>query len=84
MDSGRPYIEEGELRIFSGDSEDFVWHRDLEDREIHVIEDTDWNLQLDNELPKRLLKGESFFIEKMKFHRLIKGTGSSSLKIIKL
>lgn len=84
MDSGKPYIEEGEYRTFDGDPSDFVWHRDLEDREISLIYDTDWKIQLDNELPKTLLKGETVLVPKNLFHRLIKGTGSLVLKVKKI
>lgn len=84
MDSGRPYIEKGEYRTFDGDPSEFVWHRDLEDREISSIDHTDWKIQLDNELPKTLLKGETILIEKYRFHRLIKGMGNLVLNVIKL
>ena len=30
---------------------ELLWHRDNEDRTIEILEDTDWQLQLDNCLP---------------------------------
>ena len=38
------------------DSNELVWHRDREDRIVEAIKDTDWLIQLDNELPKKLDK----------------------------
>jgi hypothetical protein len=80
-----PYIENEiddnvVIRTFkdSTDSEDFKWHRDPEDRRVIAIEETDWEIQLDNELPLSLNK--EVFIPKETFHRLIKGNGD--LKII--
>ncbi len=80
-----PYIEheidnDVVIRTFkeSTDSEDFMWHRDPEDRKVIAIEETDWEIQLDNELPVSLNK--EVFIPKETFHRLIKG--KSDLKII--
>ena len=35
---------------------ELLWHRDDEDRTIEVIGETDWQIQLDNQLPI-LLKG---------------------------
>jgi len=34
VDTGRPYIEEGEVRTFTDnvDEKELVWHRDYEDR----------------------------------------------------
>lgn len=60
-----------------------MWHRDKEDREIEVIGQTDWKIQLDNELPVSL-SNNYIFIPKYKWHRLIKGTtGTLTLKIYK-
>lgn len=71
------------LRTFHQDvhSEDLVWHRDLEDRVIESIGDTDWMLQLDDELPKRI-QGQ-MFIPVGVYHRLIKGTGDLKIKMKK-
>ena len=85
----RPYIEEKKdgyiLRECSHDtpSFEFVWHRDKEDRYIEPIHDTDWEFQLDNDIPRTLQKNK-LFIPKETYHRLIKGTGDLTLKIYKL
>ena len=61
---------------------ELLWHRDLEDRIIEAIGETDWQLQLDNKLPTSL--NESIFIPRHEWHRVIKGTGALKLKIYKL
>ena len=64
------------------DSGEFMWHRDREDRIIESIEETDWMVQIDNELPKKI-EGE-VFIPMGIYHRLIKGTNNLKVKVIKL
>lgn len=64
------------------DSGDFVWHRDREDRVIESIGETDWMIQIDNELPKKI-EGQ-VFIPMGIFHRVIKGTGNLTIKLKKL
>ena len=63
------------------DSGEFMWHRDFEDRIIESIGETDWQIQLDDELPK-IIEGE-FFIPMGVYHRVIKGTGDLKIKLIK-
>lgn len=63
-------------------SSEYIWHRDKEDRVIESIGDTDWLIQMDNELPKRI-EGR-VFIPKEKYHRVIKGTGDLKIKLTKL
>jgi quercetin dioxygenase-like cupin family protein len=65
------------LRTFSSnvDEEELKWHYDLCDREVLVLEGQDWELQIDNELPKKLKPSEKYFIPKGVYHRVIKGTG---------
>jgi len=58
---------------------ELLWHRDLEDRTIEAIGETDWKLQLDNELPTSLNK--QILIERHQWHRVIKGNGNLRLKI---
>ena len=69
-------------RKFTQDINDdeLVWHRDRRDREVTVLEQTDWQFQFDNELPQ-LLK-DVIFIPKNTYHRLIKGTGELNVHII--
>jgi hypothetical protein len=59
-----------------------LWHRDLEDRLIESIGNTDWQIQLDNQLPSSL--NDRIFIPKHEWHRVIKGTGTLKLKIYKI
>jgi hypothetical protein len=59
---------------------DLLWHRDQEDRTLKVVGNTDWKIQLDNELPKDI---DGVKIEKYAWHRLIKGTGKLVIEIIK-
>ena len=83
-----PYFEyiinENEvIRVFENDDlgTEELWHRDLEDRTIEAIGETDWKLQLDNELPTSL--NEQIHIPKHMWHRVIKGNGNLRLKIYK-
>jgi hypothetical protein len=72
------------VREFSQDTDsgEFMWHRDREDRIVESIGETDWMVQLDNELPKKI-EGE-VFIPIGVYHRLIKGTGDLKIKLKKL
>lgn len=83
MDTGRPYIEQGEIRIFTQNisEEELVWHRDKEDRIIEPLHETDWKFQYDNNNPESL---KLLFIRKGVYHRLIKGTGDLKLRVVKL
>lgn len=58
---------------------ELMWHRDNEDRTIEIIGETNWKIQLDNELPTSLNK--LIYIPKHKWHRAIKGNGKLKLKI---
>ena len=60
---------------------EMLWHMDAEDRTIEILEDTNWQIQLDNNLPTSLK--EHIFIPKHHYHRLIKGDGTLSIKIYK-
>ena len=78
-------IENGyHIRTFSNetDSGELVWHRDKEDRIVESIGDTNWMIQLDNEIPKPLT--ERTFIPKEVYHRVIKGDGDLKVRIKKL
>lgn len=72
------------IREFSEDidSKELLWHRDREDRRIVTIGNTDWQVQLDNQLPVSL--NSSIFIKKHQWHRVLKGTGVLRVKIYKL
>ena len=72
------------IRTFKGDTEEesLMWHRDREDRIIESIEETDWMIQIDDELPKPI--SQKIYIPKGVYHRLIKGTGDLEIKLQKL
>ena len=72
------------IRVFKQDTDsgEYMWHRDFEDRIVESIGDTDWLIQIDNQLPKQI-KGE-VFIPMGAYHRLIKGTGDLKIKLQKL
>lgn len=61
------------------DPEELTWHRDKRDREVEIIGETDWKFQFDNELP--FILDKKIFIEKERYHRLIKGTTTLNLRI---
>jgi hypothetical protein len=58
------------------------WHRDREDRIVEVVENTDWLIQLDNELP--ILLKEKLYISKETYHRVIMGKSKLVVKITKI
>lgn len=60
---------------------ELMWHRDNEDRLVEVIGKTDWQIQLENQLPTSM--NQPIFIPKHEWHRAIKGTGNLRLKIYK-
>jgi hypothetical protein len=76
--------ERESIRVFKSDTgeENLVWHRDREDRIVESIGDTDWMIQLDNELPMRI--NGIIKIPKGIYHRLIKGSGELMIKLIKM
>lgn len=57
------------------------WHCDMEDRLVEIVGDTDWQLQLEDQLPTSM--NQPIFIPKGEWHRVIKGTGTLTLKINK-
>lgn len=71
------------LRTFDQNvSEDeLVWHRDREDRIVTALHPTDWQVQLENELPITLTE---VFIPKGLYHRVIKGTRDLYIQVNKL
>lgn len=84
----KPYVDilnEGDfvIREFSQniDPIELKWHRDDETREIVAVNETDWKIQLDNALPTAL--NNTIRIPRHEWHRLIKGTGTLTLKIKK-
>ena len=82
----RPYteqsLEEGRIRIFSSDTEssELKWHWDEKHRSIELLEPTDWLLQMDNELPKKI--PNVFEIPAGAWHRVIKGEKILKIRIV--
>jgi quercetin dioxygenase-like cupin family protein len=86
----RPYVESEKVgiqvtRLFSEQTpeEEFVWHRDQEDRVIEVLQPTNWKFQFDNQLPQKLTQGSMIYIPKNTYHRIIKGTKDFKIRITK-
>ena len=52
----KPYKDSSNIRVFSKevDPMDLIWHTDLEDRLVEVVDGVGWKLQFDNELPFEL------------------------------
>jgi len=63
------------------DDHELVWHRDLEDRTVTVLEGNGWYFQMDNQLPVELKQGVSLFIPKMEYHRVLKGDSDLHIQI---
>lgn len=62
--------------------DDLQWHWDDRDRVVEPLEETDWMLQFDNQLPQKI-EGK-ITIPKGVYHRLIKGTKDFKVKITEL
>ena len=84
----RPYndIENTDTYIIREFSEnidpiELMWHRDNEHRTIEILGETDWKIQLDNQLPTSM--NQPIYIPRHLYHRVIKGTGNLLLKIHK-
>jgi uncharacterized protein YvpB len=75
--------EDKKVRVFteSVEGEELKWHRDREDRVVKVLESNKWFLQMDDELPKELVVGESYLIPQGTYHRVIKGKGDLKVSI---
>lgn len=84
----KPYLDARSnkeiTRVFEGsvDVGELKWHRDGRHRYVTVLKSSGWSLQLENELPVKLIEGVSYFIQKGEWHRIIKGAGSLVLKIV--
>jgi hypothetical protein len=72
------------IRKFSEhtNTEELKWHWDEEDRIVHRVHESDWKIQLDNELPRQIKS--TIIIPKRTWHRLIKGTGDLSVIVEKV
>lgn len=83
-----PYIESAVsdavvIRTFYAnvDESELTWHWDEEDRWIQPLNVNDWEFQFDDNLPFRMEK--TFFVHRGVIHRVIRGTTSLIIKIIK-
>jgi hypothetical protein len=70
-------------RLFkeSINSGELKWHFDKQDRKVKVVKSNNWMLQMDNDTPKILKEGQTIFIPKGVYHRVIKGSGDLIVKI---
>tara|TARA_R110000796_G_scaffold192286_3_gene308986 strand:+ start:795 stop:1073 length:279 start_codon:yes stop_codon:yes gene_type:complete len=66
------------------DSEEFVWHRDRQDRIITVIDPGGWKFQFENDLPMDLEENFTFKITKGTYHRVIPGDDYLEILVEKL
>jgi len=74
------------IRLFkeSINSGELKWHFDKQDRKVKVVKSNNWMLQMDNDIPKPLKEGQTIFIPKGVYHRVIKGQGDLIVKIKEL
>ena len=85
--SQKPYTEEKNnnviKRTFSNsvNESELVWHRDKKDRVVKLLSETDWMIQFDNELPRKMSIDEAITIPKNVYHRVIKGSGHLMVEI---
>jgi mannose-6-phosphate isomerase-like protein (cupin superfamily) len=85
----KPYIDERIsesvwIRTFDPfvtESEEYVWHRDENDRIVTVLEGEGWQFQFDNDIPKIINRNETIIVPKMVYHRLLVGKTPLKLRI---
>jgi quercetin dioxygenase-like cupin family protein len=58
-----------------------LWHRDLENRTVEILEGDGWKFQKENKLPVELKEGVRIFIPALEWHRVIKGNTNLKIKI---
>ena len=77
--TGRHYV----IREFSEDvdGEELVWHRDRQNRKVHILVSNGWKLQMEDRLPIPLETGKEYYIGKNTYHRVIKGEGNLVVRI---
>lgn len=78
-----PYTDSGNIRLFRSDvlDEELVWHRDLEDRTITIVDGEGWSFQFDDQMPITLDKGSVIDIPAMKYHRILKNVNATDLRL---
>lgn len=74
------------VRTFSNsvNETELKWHWDNENRIVVCEHETDWQLQMDNQLPVTIAKNKKYFIPEGEYHRIIKGSGDLTVKVTKL
>ena len=60
---------------------ELLWHRDLENRTVEILEGDGWKFQKENKLPVELKEGVRIFIPALEWHRVIKGNTNLKIKI---
>jgi quercetin dioxygenase-like cupin family protein len=82
----KPYTDSTNIRTFSKDVDpmELVWHQDKEDRHIEVLDGEGWSIQMDDQLPLAVRKGDRIFITEGRIHRILKGTTDLKIKINKI
>lgn len=86
---GKPYYdiilsENSKIREFDPsitDSEEYVWHRDRNDRKVTILEGDGWQFQFDNELPFFINTNDIVLVPKMTYHRIIPSKSKLRIKI---
>ena len=70
-------LEKYIVRTFSKDvnEEELIWHKDRQNRTIHILSGEKWKIQLEDNLPLDLKIGKEYYIPKLTYHRVIKGEG---------
>lgn len=82
-----PFVQEEEngikRRLFSENvnNDELKWHFDELDREVKIVKSNGWQLQMDDNLPFKLVEGRTVFIPKGVYHRVIKGKGDLVVEI---
>jgi quercetin dioxygenase-like cupin family protein len=78
-----PYLDKDNIRTFSKDVDpmELVWHQDKEDRHIEILEGKGWSIQMDNQLPLDVRKGDRISITEGRIHRVLKGETDLKIKI---
>lgn len=81
----KPYKQDGNIRTFSSkvSESELVWHRDKEDRLIEILQGSGWKFQYDDCLPFELVLNDRVLIEKMRYHRILKGITDLKIKIVR-
>jgi hypothetical protein len=88
MEERLPFVEivdtdNTRIRTFSHDTNEgeLKWHQDGEDRWVRALNENDWQIQLDDELPTIISINEYSFIPKYAWHRIIKGSSDLVVEV---